>query len=65
MSVQQENITAAMSPSATTLLVHITALVRRGMLETDETAQASLFTIRPFGGEKYFLMTSELTNQNT
>ncbi|XP_068699032.1 uncharacterized protein [Montipora foliosa] len=42
MSVQQENITAAMWPCATTPLVHITALVRKNMLETDETAQISM-----------------------
>ena len=45
MSVQQENITAAMAPCATTLVVHITALVRRDMLEMDETAQARIYTI--------------------
>ena len=51
MSVQQENITAAMSPCATTLVVHITALVRRDMLEMDEAAQARIYAIRLFGGE--------------
>ena len=51
MSVQQETTTAAMSPSATTPLVHITALVRKDMLETEETAQARIYTIRLFGGE--------------
>ena len=51
MSVQQENITAAMSPCAATLVVHITALVRRDMLEMDETAQARIYTIRLLSGE--------------
>ena len=51
MSVQQENTTAAMSPCATTLLVHIIALVRQDMLETDETAQVRIYTIRPLGAE--------------
>lgn len=42
MSVQQETTTAAMSPSARTPLVHIAALVRKDMLETEETAQISM-----------------------
>ena len=35
------------------------------MLETDETAQARLFSIQLLGGEWYSLITSELINQNT
>ena len=38
MSDQQENTTVAMWPSATTPLVHITALVRKDMSETSKTA---------------------------
>ena len=39
MSVQQKNATAAMWPCAKTPLAHITALVKKDMLETDEAAQ--------------------------
>ena len=51
MSVQREKTNAAISPGATTPLVHITVLVRNDMLETDETAQARTYTIRMFTGE--------------
>ena len=51
MSVQREKTNAAISPGATTPLVHITVLVRKDMLETDETAQARTYTIRMFSGE--------------
>ena len=32
-------------------MVHITALVMRDTLETDETAHARIYTIRLLGGE--------------
>ena len=39
MNVWLEITPAALTLSASTTMVHIIALVRQGMLETDETAQ--------------------------